>query len=233
MSHAVAGIRHREFAFFAKNLRDLSLVNLHLGFGKLVRIALFVAQVHQRNPAGIRIQKLCDRFDLRFQILDSLFYILAVVNRLGLHLLARDNMRHLADEIRDTSFVHGRKRNYRHAETFRKDIQVQMQAALFRNVDHVRRNHHRDLHIHKLRRQEQIAFDVRGINNIDNKVGFTSEQVIDSGAFVFGIGKERISTRQIHNTDMLVANFKKAFLLFDSHARPVTNTLASARKSIK
>ena len=108
-----------------------------------------------------------------------------------------------------------------------------MQAALFRDVDHVRRNHHRDLHVDKLRSQEQVTFDIRSINDIDDKVGFASEQVIDSGAFIFGIGKNCISTRQVHHADMLVTEFKKAFLLFDSHARPVTNTLASTRKGIK
>ena len=233
VSHAVARIRHCKFAFFAKNGSHFGLINLNLCFCKLICIALFVAQVHEGNPTGIRIQKLCNGLHLRLQIINSLFDILAIINRLGLHLLARDNMRHLADEIRDAPFIHSRKRNHRHAETFRKNIQVQMQAALFRNVDHVCRNHHRDLHIDKLRGQEQIAFDVRGINDINNKVGFASEQIIDSGAFVFRIRKERICTRQIHNADMLVTNFKKAFLLFDSHARPVTNTLASARKSIK
>ena len=53
------------------------------------------------------------------------------------------------------------------------------------------------------------------------------------GAFVFGLREKRISTRQVHHADMLVTEFKKAFLLFDSHARPVTNTLASTRKGIK
>ena len=142
-------------------------------------------------------------------------------------------MRHFADEVRDASFVHGRKRNHRHTETFSEDIQIQMQAALFRDVDHVRRNHHRDLHVNKLRGQEQVTFDIRGINNIDNEVRFASEQVVHSGAFVFGIREKRISTRQVHHADMLVTEFKKAFLLFDSHARPVTNTLASTRKGIK
>ena len=142
-------------------------------------------------------------------------------------------MGHFADEVRDALVVHGRKRDNRHAKAFGKDIQIQVQAALFRDVDHVCRNHHRQVHIGKLRSEEQVTFNVRSINNIDDKVRFASKQVVYCGAFVFGIGKESIGTRQVHHADVLITEFKEAFLLFDSHARPVTNMLASTRKGIK
>ena len=108
-----------------------------------------------------------------------------------------------------------------------------MDSAILGNVHHVDGNHHRNFHVGKLARKEQVAFQVRRINDIDNQARFAAEQVVDSSAFVFGICEQSVSTRKVHQANLAVAQFKVTFFLFDSHAGPVTHMLTGTRKGVK
>ena len=142
-------------------------------------------------------------------------------------------MAHLANEIGDALFAHSRKRNARHAVEIRKFIEVQLDSAIFSDVHHVDGNHHRNFHVGKLARKEQVAFQVRRIDNVNNQARFAAEQVVNSSAFVFGICEQSVSTRKVHQANLAVAQFKVTFLLFDRHAGPVTHMLAGTRKRVK
>ena len=231
--NGIAVFSHCEFRLFAQNLNNFGLVKLHARFGKLIRIALFVAQVHERNPTGVRIQKLCDRCHLRFQNLHGLFDLVAVNHLLRERHRASKHVAHLANKVSDALFAHGRKRKARHAVEIRKFVEIQLDFAIYGNIHHVDGNHHRNLHVGKLARKEQVAFQVRRIDDVDNQARFAAEQVIDSSAFVFGICEQSVSTRKVHQANLAVAQFKVTFLLFDRHAGPVTHMLAGTRKGVK
>ena len=142
-------------------------------------------------------------------------------------------MTHLADKVGDALFAHGRKRNARHAVNVRKFVEIQLDSTIFGDIHHIDGNHHRDMHIGKLTREEQVTFEVRGINDVDNQASFAAEQIVNSSAFVFSICEQGVSTRKVHQTNLTVTQFKITFLLFNCHARPVTYMLASTCKSIE
>ena len=233
MRNGIAVFGHREFRLFAQDLHDIGLMKRYTRFGKLVRITILVAQVHERNPTGIRRQEFCNRSHLRFQHLHGLFDLVAINHLLRERHRACKHMAHLANKVSDALFAHGRKRNARHTVEIRKFIEVQLDSAILGNVHHVDGNHHRNFHVGKLARKEQVAFQVRRIDDVDNQARFAAEQVVDSSAFVFGICEQSVSTRKVHQANLAVAQFKVTFLLFDRHARPVTHMLASTRKGVK
>ena len=82
MRNGIAVFGHRELRLFAQNLHDIGLMKRYTRFGKLVRIALLVTQVHERNPTGIRRQEFCNRSHLRLQDLHSLFDLIGIGNLL-------------------------------------------------------------------------------------------------------------------------------------------------------
>ena len=127
----------------------------------------------------------------------------------------------------------GRKANRRHAEDFFELVQVHMDTAARRNVHHVHRQDHRHALFHQLAREEQVAFQVRRIQNVHDQVRLALEQVIESGTFVFGIREKRVDARQVHHANRVVVELKLAFLLFDSHARPVAHNLVRAGQRVE
>ena len=121
-----------------------------------------------------------------------------------------------------------RKADRRHSENPLELVQVHMDAAACSDVHHVHRQHHRHALFHQLTCKEQVAFQVRRVQNVHHQIGFTLEQIIESGALIFGVRKERIDTRQVHHANRVVVELEAAFLFFYRHAWPVTHNLVRA-----
>ena len=78
-------------------------------------------------------------------------------------------MQQLVQVVHESFAALGRNRreaNRRHAEDFFELVQVHMDAAARRDVHHVHRQDHRHALFHQLAREEQVAFQVRGIQNV-------------------------------------------------------------------
>ena len=97
---------------------------LHVSYALSRVTAMDVAQVHERNPTGIRRQEFCNRSHLRFQNLHSLFDLVGIGNLLRDRHRGCKHMAHLADKVGDALFAHSRKRNARYAVEIRKFIEV-------------------------------------------------------------------------------------------------------------
>ncbi len=111
---------------------------------------------------------------------DAAFYLVAVVDMQVAELLV-GTLVHLDDGAEQ--FLHARtvlKRGgyHRGAEERAQRVGVHMVAAPLKLVVHVQRAHHPYVHVHQLRRQVEVALQVRGVDHVDHHVGHLLRQVL-------------------------------------------------------
>ncbi len=115
----------------------------------------------------------------------------------------------------------------------REFVDIDLDAAALGDVHHVQRDHHRHVHLQHLDCQIKVAFEVGGIDDVDDDIGFMGEQIVTGDFFIEGAGIERIDARQVDNGDFAIAEVKCAHLAFDGDTRPVTGLLPNACQCIE
>ena len=66
-------------------------------------------------------------------------------------------------------------------------------------IHHVQRQHHGDVQFQKLHGQVHVAFDVGGIDDVDDGVGGAVQQKLPGNYFLLGVGAHRIDAGQVGN----------------------------------
>ena len=109
---------------------------------------------------------------------------------------------------------------------------VDLVAILADNIHHVDRDDHRDAQLGQLRCQVQVAFQIRAVDDVQNRVRALLDQVVSCDDFFQRIGRKRVDTRKVGD-DHAIMLFELAFLLFHGNTRPVSDKLVRPRKCIK
>ena len=121
-------------------------------------------------------------------------------------------------------------------EFARKRVEVDREAVLLGDVEHVHDDEHRDLHLDQLRREVEIALEIRGVDDVDDELGLARQDVVAGDAFVFARSVrrgDRIDARQVDEVDRNGAVREAADFLVDGDARPVADFLVGAREGVE
>ena len=110
--------------------------------------------------------------------------------------------------------------------------EVDRVAVFLDDVHHVHRHHHRQSEFGQLRREVEVALDVRAVDDVQDRVGVLLDEELARDLLLEGVRRERIDARQVLDDDVLMS-FQDAFLLLDGDARPVADVLVRSRERIE
>ena len=135
-------------------------------------------------------------------------------------------------QVRDALAFGSRDWNDRDAQLLRQLFDVDSVAAGAYLVHHVQRKDHRDVQLHQLKGQIQVAFQVGGIDDVDDGIGAVFDQKISGDHLLGGVRREGIDAGQVHQNCILIL-FDAAFFFFNRYARKVSDVLVAAGQRIK
>ena len=110
--------------------------------------------------------------------------------------------------------------------------EVDRVAVFLDEIHHVHRHHHRQSEFGQLRREVEVALDVRAVDDVQDRVGVLLDEELARDLLLEGVRRERIDARQVLDDDVLMS-FQDAFLLLDGDARPVADVLVRSRERIE
>ena len=113
-----------------------------------------------------------------------------------------------------------------------KVLFIDLIAVLLDQVHHVQRDHDRDAELGELRGQVQIAFKVRSVDDVEDRVRLFTDQVISCDHFLQSIGGKGINAGKVGN-DHVIMLLQLAFLLFDRNTRPVSYKLVGSGQTVE
>ena len=97
-------------------------------------------------------------------------------------------------------------------------------AVLLDEVHHVQRDDHGDAELGELGGQVQVALEVRGVDDVQNRVRTLGDQIVTGDDLLQRVGGERVDARQVGDGHAVVS-LELAFLLLDGDAGPVADEL--------
>ncbi len=106
----------------------------------------------------------------------------------------------------------------------RKLGSINLIAVFADYIHHVYSDHDRNTKFGKLCRKIKISFKVCTVNNVKDRVGSFSDQIISRHHFFKRIRRKRIDTGKVGNGNAVML-LKLTFLLFNSNTRPVSHEL--------
>ena len=118
------------------------------------------------------------------------------------------------------------------AERFGDALHVDLVAVFAHEVHHIDRDHHRQAQLGELRRQVEVALDVRAVHDVQDGRRRVLDEIAPRDLLLQRIRRERVDARQVLDDDRLVT-LEEAVLLLDRHARPVADVLARACQRIE
>ena len=111
---------------------------------------------------------------------------------------------------------------------------IDLVAVLLHQVHHVQRHHHRQAQVEDLRRKVEVALEVCGVHEVDDRVGTAgalparscriAQQVVARHDLLGRVRRERVDARQVRDGDVQSVRVG-ALLLLDGNARPVAHVL--------
>ena len=116
-------------------------------------------------------------------------------------------------------------RNDGNAKHLAQCIVFELHATLFQLIIHIQGNNHLYIHINKLRSQEQIPFQIRGIDNIDNNIGHFFHYMRSHIQFLRRVFGNGIRTRQIHNFERITILLQHGFFRIHRYTAIIPNPL--------
>ncbi len=126
------------------------------------------------------------------------------------------------------------RRHDRTAQQFTEAFWVNLQPlGRRRQIPHVARQHQRNTNLQQLRREIQMALEVRAVQHVDHHIRRFVEQIVPRDNFLDAVGSERIGARQIDHLDGLVVVFALADGRLNRHAGVVANRDALASHRVK
>ena len=116
--------------------------------------------------------------------------------------------------------------NFHHGATqlFRQLIRHDLISVLSHQIHHIHRHHYRDPQFHKLCAQVKISFQVRAVDDIQDRVRLFIDQIISGYHFLQRIRGQRIYSRKIRDHHIFIS-LQFSFFLFHRYTRPVSNKL--------
>ena len=131
-----------------------------------------------------------------------------------------------------TGFLQRRDLDDRAADLTGQLGNIDLVAFLFHDIHHIDGDDHRDTELRQLRGQIQVALQVRAVDDVEDRVGALSDQIVSRHDFLERIGGKGIDAGQVGDRHTVVL-FQFAFLFFYRDARPVSDELIGAGQSVE
>ena len=135
-------------------------------------------------------------------------------------------------ELADTLVAGGANGNDRHAQQALEQIDVHGAAVGRYLVHHVERDDHGAIELHELQRQIQIALDVGGIDDVDNRIGVLIKDELAADNLFARVRRQRIDAGKVGDARLgMVAN--GAVLAVNRHTGKIADMLVGARQLVE
>ena len=157
---------------------------------------------------------------------DAILYLVSIVDMQVTSLTAAAfiDLNDGAEEFLHAGTVLKRSGHHGHTEQRAERLQVDMVATAFEFVIHIQGTHKSDVHIDKLCRQVEVAFQVGGIDNVDDNVWHFLRKVLTHIEFFRRIAREGISSRKVNQLEFVTEERGAGFSGIDSDSRVVAHT---------
>ena len=144
-----------------------------------------------------------------------------------------DGRREDFDELLDALLAAANCLHDGHAQSLFELLDIDADALSFRLVLHVEVNEKRDALFEELHREEKVALDIRGVNDIDGEVGHRRLEVVDDDLLLRRARIDAVGAGQVDDCDHAILVVDDAHLLVNSDARPVADLLTHARQFVE
>ena len=204
-----------------------------LGQGHGVRGAF---QQAQGDPARqVLMGQLFVPVDLRFQLGQLAFDIRAErgAHRPDPQVLAPGHAEDGRLELRHAFAPVAHGGDHRAAQQGLQAGDVQGHALPFGVVHHVQDEHHRLLQLEHLGGEVEVAFQVGGVQHVDDDVHHRFGQEGGGDPFVLALGRQGVGSRQVHHLDLHAGLFEMAEALLHGHPGPVGHVVPGSGQRVE
>ena len=104
---------------------------------------------------------------------------------------------------------------------------VQFVAAVLQGIVHVQCHYHAHVHINKLGSEVEITFQVACIHYVDDNVGRFLDDVFTYIELFRTVGRKGVSTRQVHQAEMITLKIKETLFGIYGHTAVVAHVFMS------
>ena len=111
-----------------------------------------------------------------------------------------------------------------YAQTLGQLVYINRAVVAQKFIHHVQRQHHGLAHLYKLKREIQVALDIRCIGDIYYRIGLFVDYEIPGDLLLTGIRTDGVDARQVDKAVIFIADYL-AQLMLDRHAREVADML--------
>ena len=168
-------------------------------------------------------------------LVDAGFQFLAVVdvNVADGVVLALVDLDNLAEQVVDTLARTPFGGDDGHTEQRRELVAVELVAMFLELVEDVQRHHHRDVHVDKLGGEVEIAFQVGGVDHVEDDVGMFLYDMFADIEFFGRVGTETVGAWQINQIERVATKLEGAHLLVDGDAAVVAHPFMGMCRNIE
>ena len=140
-----------------QSLDDKLVAFDYLCSGKAQRYACLVGMVFDKMHDGMQATVHCSTM---------VFRVAEILN--GRCLLIFGDMDGMFDQFVNTLILHGADSHYRHSKHLLHAVDADSASVAFYLIHHIECYHHRHTKLYQLHRQEEVALDVGGIDDVDD-----------------------------------------------------------------
>ena len=161
---------------------------------------------------------------------DGLLQVGAVVDMdvFGVLLQVLVEIHDLGHHLLDAGASRGDRRDDGEAEEFAEGVDIKLVAVFLQFVVHIEGHHHGHVHVDELGGEEEVAFEVRGIDDVEHDVGVLLHNVLADVAFFRGVFGKGVGAGKVGNHDGIILIVVVADLGIDGDAAVVAHLLAHA-----
>ena len=147
-------------------------------------------------------------------------------------LLVMRDMQRMGHQLIDTGIFRRRDRHNRHAQHRFHRVDVHGAAVFGHLVHHVERDDHREMHFQKLHREVQVALDIRGIDDIHDRVRVLVHDEVARHDLLVRIRRHGVDARQVGDTCIGIP-LDGTVLAVHGHAGEIAHMLVRARQPVE
>ena len=111
-------------------------------------------------------------------------------------------------------------------------LDVDLITVLADDIHHVDGDDHGDAKLGKLGGEIQVTLEVRAVDDVQDRVGTLTDQVVTGDDFLQRVGGQGVNTGKVHD-DHVIVLLELTFLLFHGDAGPVTDELVRTGQGVK
>ena len=114
-----------------------------------------------------------------------------------------------------------------------EDIAVECVAAGLHLVVHIEGADHLEVHVDELRREVEIAFEVAGVDDVDDDIGRLLDKLFADVHLLGAVGREGVSAREVDNVEVVAVESGVSLFGIDGDAGVIAYVLVGAGGEIE